>query len=122
LAPSPAVILAAMLPKALAFIITFAVNLVISAACLFFLLVALNGFHESDANWGIGAFLLIVLVGAVGSGIAAAGGVHFLMSRKGKGAALSLAIFVPLFVLIGGVISFVGIIAGTLIADIARRM
>ncbi|HSI89440.1 MAG TPA: hypothetical protein VK918_10310 [Pyrinomonadaceae bacterium] len=111
-----------MLPKVVAFVITFAVNLVIAAACLFFLLLALNGFHESDANWGIGAFLLIVLAASAGTALAAAGGVHFLMSRKGFGAALSLAIFVPLFVVVGGTISFVGILIGALVADIARGM
>ena len=109
-----------MLPKVIAFVITFAVNLVIAAACLFFLLLALNGFYESDANWGIGAFLMIALFASAGTALVAAGGVHFLMSRKGYGAALSLAIFVPLFIIVGGTINSTGIVIGALVADIVR--
>ena len=111
-----------MLPKVIAFFITFAVNLVIAAACLFFLLLALNGFYESDANWGIAAFLVTVLFASVGTALAAAGGVHFVMSRKGYGAAISLAIFVPLFIIVGGTISSAGIVIGALVADIMRGM
>lgn len=111
-----------MLPKIVAFIITITLNLAIGAACLFFLLLALNGFHESDASWGIGAFLMVVLLASAGTALAAAGGVHFLMSRKGFGAALSLAIFVPLFVIIGGTINSAGIVIGALVADIVHGM
>ena len=111
-----------MLPKVLAFITTIAVNLIIGAVCFFFLLVALNGFHESDANWGIGAFLLTVLFASAGTALAAAGAVHFMMSRKKWGAVLSLAVFVPLFMIVGGAISFTGIVIGALVADIVRGM
>ena len=111
-----------MLPKAIAFVITVAINLVIGAICLFFLLMALNGFHESDANWGIGAFLLTVLFASAGTALAAAGAVHLKMSRKKWGAAISLAVFVPLFVIVGGTINSAGIVIGALVADIARGM
>jgi len=58
----------------------------------------------------------------VGTALAAAGGVHFVMSRKGYGAALSLAIFVPLFIIVGGTINSAGIVIGALVADIMRGM
>lgn len=111
-----------MLPKAIAFVITVTINLVIGAICLFFLLMALNGFRESEANWGIGAFLLTVLFASAGTALAAAGAVHFMMSRKGYGAAMSIAIFVPLFVIVGGTINSAGIVIGALVADIVRGM
>ena len=111
-----------MLPKAIAFVITVTINLVIGAICLFFLLMALNGFRESESNWGIGAFLLTVLFASAGTALAAAGAVHFMMSRKGYGAAMSIAIFVPLFVIVGGTINSAGIVIGALVADIVRGM
>lgn len=111
-----------MMPKAIAFVITIAVNLVIGAICFFFLLMALNGFRESEANWGIGAFLLTALFASTGTALAAAGAVHLMMSRRKWGAPLSLAVFVPLFVIVGGTINSAGIVIGALVADIVRGM
>ena len=41
-----------MAPKIIAFLITLTLNIAIGIAVFFFMLLAMNGFSESDANYG----------------------------------------------------------------------
>ena len=38
------------------------ISVVIGVIVLFIMLIAMNGFSESDANWGFGAFILLTLL------------------------------------------------------------
>jgi hypothetical protein len=60
-----------MAAKVAAAIITFLISIAVAAVTLFVMLVAMNGYSESDAAWGLGAFILLSVLIAVGSGAVA---------------------------------------------------
>jgi len=57
--------------KIAALLVTMAAGLAAGVAILFFMLIAMNGYSESDATWGLGAFILLALVASVSMGFVA---------------------------------------------------
>ena len=51
-----------MASKIVALTATLIVNIIAAIIILFGMLVAMNGFSESDATWGLGAFVVLALV------------------------------------------------------------
>lgn len=108
-----------MTPKIVAFIITLLANVAIGVAVFFSMLVAMNGFSESDANYGFGAYIPLALLVSLAMSAAAAFAVHLLMKREFRGSIAAL-IAVPVFSVIGGGLKIVCGIIGVLIADFVR--
>jgi hypothetical protein len=109
-----------MAPKLVTFLVIFIANAAICIFWWFFLLLALNGFREAEAFWGIAAYCgWALVVTIVTSGLGALL-VHLLMKRWGFGPLSSSLIAVPVFVVIGGAINFFGIIVGAIVADAVR--
>ena len=108
-----------MAPKILAFLITLFVNIAIGVAVFFFMLLAMNGFSESDANYGFITYkVLAVLVSFLMAALASTA-VHVLVKR-GFSAVVASLIGIGSFTVIGLVLKVVCSIIGVLIADFVR--
>jgi hypothetical protein len=105
--------------KIATFIVTLVLNIAIGVVVFFFMLIAMNGFSESDANYGIGAYIVLGLLVSLAMSAAAAMTVHLLTKREFRSWIAGL-IAVPLFSLIGGGLKFVCCIIGLLIAEYVR--
>ena len=108
-----------MAPKIFAFLSTLFLNIAVGVAVFFFLLLAMNGFSESDANYGfITYFVLAVLVSLLMASLAAAA-VHVLTKRGSSPLSASL-IGIGSFTAVGIVLKVVCSIIGVLVADFVR--
>lgn len=108
-----------MAAKLAAFFVTLGINIVIGVAGLFFLLLAMNGFSESDANYGLVAYILFALFASVLFSFGAYGLVSFLLRRdlnKLFGVVLSVAVFS----ITGAISCFVAGLIGVGVAEFVR--
>ena len=108
-----------MASKIAAFIVTFLTNLVIGVAIFFFMLVAMNGFHESDANWGLGVYIALALSISVVMSVLAYIATGYLIRKELHGA-IAVLVAVPVFSVIGGCLKFVCCFIGIGVADYVR--
>lgn len=106
--------------KIVAAIITFVLSIAICVVIFAVMLVAMNGFSESDANWGILLYLILALMTTVLMSVGAA----IFAGRLGK-RSIHVAIIVlsssSVFTLIGAVLLSLSALAGIVAADIVRR-
>ena len=108
-----------MAPKIITFFITLAINICIGAAVFFFMIIAMNGFSESDATYGIVTYIVLALIVSLVMSLAAALTVAILMKRKFGGVSSSF-IAIPIFSVIGAALKMVCSIIGVLVADYVR--
>ena len=109
-----------MLTKLIVFSLTFLVLVAAGTVILFMMLVAMNGFSESDAMWGLGAYgvLALLITGAMSTGAT------LLTARFVKrefSPLVACLIAVPLFSLVGIVCEILGSLIGVGVAEIVRR-
>ena len=112
-------ILRSMAAKLTAFFVTLLINFGIGIAVFFFMLIAMNGFSESDANYGIGVYIVLALLVSLSMSGLAAFLVYILTKRKFRGAIAAL-IAVPVFSIIGAGLKIFCSIIGVLVADYVR--
>lgn len=108
-----------MAPKLAAFFITLLINIAIGVVVFFFLLIAMNGYSESDANYGLGTYIILALLVSVVMSSLAALVVHVLLKRKFRGFIAAL-IAIPTFSVVGAGLKLLCCIIGLLIADYVR--
>ena len=108
-----------MTAKIIAFVITLLTNIAIGVAVFLFMMIAMNGFNESDAYYGFGAYIALALLVSFAMSAAAAFSVHLLTRREFRGWVAGV-IAVPVFSIIGGGLKIVCSIIGVLIADYVR--
>ncbi|MDI1243227.1 MAG: hypothetical protein PSX80_15035 [bacterium] len=108
-----------MAPKILAFLITLILNIAIGIAVFFFMLIAMNGFSESDANYGLVTFIVLAVLVSSLMALLAAAAVGLLAKRGFKTVTASL-IGIGSFTILGLVLKAVCSIIGVLIADFVR--
>jgi drug/metabolite transporter (DMT)-like permease len=105
--------------KLAAAIVTTTACLAAAVVVFFFMMPAMNGYHESDATWGMGAYILLAFVVSV-----IVGGLSWLLVDKlvarGFNSAVSLVIAVPVFTVIGIGLEIVCCIIGILISEFVR--
>jgi len=108
-----------MLPKISAFFVTFIANAAAGLAIFFFLLVAMNGYSESDAAYGIGTFVaLAVLVTAAASTMALL--VVPLLIKRGFGVIVAPLISIIVFSLAGAGVKVLCGVVGVIVAEAVR--
>ncbi len=105
--------------KITAFFITLLLNVAAGVALFFFMMLAMNGFSESDATYGFIAFIVLALMVTILTSSGAAYLVHVLQKRKFHGAVAAL-IAVPIFSFIGVGLKIGCSIIGVLIAEYVR--
>jgi hypothetical protein len=100
-------------------ILTSVACLAAAVVILLAMLLAMNGYHESDATWGLGLFALLALMISAAMGAAASYAASFLI-RKGWHPALA-ALFASIACFVAGVgLEILSSIAGVGVAEIVR--
>lgn len=108
-----------MAPKIIAFLITLFLNIAVGIAVFFFLLLAMNGFSESDANYGFITYIVLAILVSLLMASLAAVAAHLLMKRGFRALSASL-VGIASFTVIGIVLKVVCSIIGVLVADLVR--
>ena len=108
-----------MAPKIIAFLITLVLNIAIGIAVFFFLLLAMNGFSESDANYGLIAYIVLAILVSFLMASLAAFSVHLLTRRNFRNVTASL-IGIASFTILGIGLKVVCSIIGVFIAEFVR--
>ena len=105
--------------KLAAFIITLLINIAIGVIVFFFLLIAMNGYNESDAIYGLGAYIACALFVSLLMAACAVRVVVLLMKRQfSESSALFIAI--PIFCVVGAGLKLVCAIIGIAAAEYVR--
>ena len=105
--------------KILAAVVTLLINIAIGVTIFFFMLLAMNGYSESDATYGLGAYIVLAVIVSLVMSMCTALLVHVLMKREFRGWVAAL-ISVPLFSVLGGGLKIVCSIVGVAIAEYVR--
>jgi hypothetical protein len=105
--------------KIAALLITLIINIAIGVAVFFFMLLAMNGYSESDASYGLVTYLVLAVIVTLLMSAGAAFLVHVLLKRKFT-ALVSVLISVPIFSVAGAGLKIVCSIIGVAIAEYVR--
>ncbi len=108
-----------MAAKIITFLLIGGANLAVAVFLLFFLMLALNGFSERDANYAFlffigGAFVVTILSGILGVAL-----LNILAKRK-FGSVSASVIAVLIFSILGAAVNFGLLFGGVIIADLVR--
>ncbi len=106
--------------KILTFIITFGINIAVAVVLLFFLLLSLNGFQGSDADWGINLYAVLAVLAALLSSILSILAFGWLINKKQLPPFAVALISILSFVVLGSILNFVSLIFGIIMADVKR--
>lgn len=108
-----------MAPKLISFFLTLAINVTAGVVLFFGLLLAMNGYSESDGTYGIVVYVVLALaVTLVMSGLAAVL-THLLQKREFR-AWSAVLISVLIFAFAGAVLKFVSSLIAVGIAEYVR--
>lgn len=108
-----------MTAKIITFLVIGGVNLAVSVFLVFFLMLALNGFSESDATYAFLFFIIGALVIAVLSGILGIVLLNFFINKSFRSISASI-ISILIFSILGAVINIALLFGGIIIAEIVR--
>lgn len=112
-------ILSAMAPKLISFFLTLAVNVAAGVAVFAGLIIAMNGYSESDATYGLGAFVLLAAaVTLIMSALAA--GVTHVQQKRGFRGWKAVLIGAAAFSAIGVVLKLICGMIGVGVAELVR--
>lgn len=106
--------------KVIALFLTLVANLASGAIIFFFMLIAMNGFSESDAGWGLGLFIVLTLGIAVFMGFLTVLGVNFLI-KKSFSKAVAIILPVMLCSIVGAIAEMISSGIGIAVADFVRK-
>ncbi len=105
--------------KIAAFVITLLINISVGVAVFFFMLLAMNGFSESDATYGFGAYIVMAVIVTLLMSTLAVVSIQLLIKREFRGW-VSALIAVPIFSVIGAGLKIACSIIGVMIAEYVR--
>ena len=105
--------------KIAAFVITLLINVATGVIVFFFLLLALNGYSESDATYGIAAYIVLALFVSILMCLCASLATQVLLNRKFRALA-AVAISTAAFSIVGIGLKIVCSVVGVMIAEFVR--
>ncbi len=108
-----------MAAKIAALLITLMLGTAVGFALLAFMVIAMNGYSEADATWGLGVFAVLGLIIPVFAGIAAYLIVGALV-KKQFSPALSAAIAIPVCTIAAVVLEVIASLIGVGVAELVR--
>ena len=108
-----------MAPKIIAALLTFLANIAAGVVIFFMMLVAMNGVSGSDAEYGLGVYIVLALIISLAMSLGAFLIVGLLL-KKQCSPSLSVVIAVPIFVIVGIVLKIVSSLIGIGVADYVR--
>jgi hypothetical protein len=109
-----------MAAKVITAVIVFLLNVAAGVVGFFFLMLALNGFHESEANYGMGAYIILSFVGSVAMTVAAFLTVSWLLKKEYQPIVAAL-IAIPIFVIVGAGLKLFFVIISAILTGEVRR-
>ena len=108
-----------MAPKLIAAILTFLINIAAGVVIFFMMLVAMNGYSGSDAEYGLGVYIVLAALISILMSLGA-----FLLSgrllKKQFSSVTSTLIAVAVFAIVGIVLKIVSSLIGVGIAEYVR--
>ena len=108
-----------MTAKIAAFLITLVINIAIGVVVFFFLLVAMNGYSESDATYGLVAYIALALFVSLLMAVGAVVVVVILMNRKFSASSAAF-IAVPIFSIVGACFKLACGVVGVTVSEFIR--
>lgn len=108
-----------MASKLVALTATLIVNIIAAIIILFGMLVAMNGFSESDATWGLGAFVVLALVVTFCASVCSFFLTGVLVKRQ-MSPVISALISVAVFSVVGIGLQIISSLIGVGIAEFVR--
>lgn len=108
-----------MTPKLIAALVTLILNIAVGVVVLATMIIAMNGYSESDATWGLGVFVVLALVFAVVMAL----GAFFLagfLTRKQYGSIATAIVPILIFSVVGAGLEVVVGGVGVGIAEFVR--
>jgi len=105
--------------KILTALVTLLINVAIGVVILLSMLLAMNGYSESDATYGFGVYIALAVIVSLLMSMCAAVLVHILMKRKFRGWTAAL-IAIPVFSIVGAGLKVVCSIIGVAVAEYMR--
>lgn len=108
-----------MVATIVAFVITLLANIAASVVIFFMMLVAMNGFSGSDAEWGLAAYITLAILFTLLTSAGAALIVHHLL-RKQFSTVVAALVGISVFVIVGVGLKVAASIVGLKIAEYVR--
>lgn len=102
------------------FFVTAIINIGIACVLFIFLLIALNGFSERQANPGLILYIVWTLLASLLAAALSVLTAKYLIGKKSLKPFGAIAISSPIFIILGGVASFIGIFAAVLLIEALR--
>ena len=108
-----------MSAKISAFIVTLLINVAFAIVILLGMIVAMNGFSESDATWGLGSFIVLAFFVAI---LASVGAVFLTATllKKQIGPVISAITAIAVFSIAGVILEIVCSLLGIGVAEFVR--
>ncbi len=108
-----------MAPKIIVALTTFVINIAAGVVIFFTMLVAMNGFSGSDAEWGLGVYIVLALIISVLMSIGAFLLVSVLLKKEFSGITAAL-LAIPVFAIVGFGLKVVCSLIGVGVAEYMR--
>ena len=108
-----------MTAKIATFVITLLINIAAGVVVFFFMLLAMNGYSESDANYGLVAYIALAILVSFLMATFAVIVVRALLKREFSGVVSGL-IAIPTFSVVGIGLKIVCSVVGVLVAEFVR--
>lgn len=109
-----------LVAKLFVFLITSGIVGAIAFFLFAFMLIAMNGYSESDAEYGLIMFVIWAVAFSVVSGVFAVLAAHLLEKRRQLHFAVAALISCVIFIGIGSAANGIGVAAGVLLSEIVR--
>jgi len=106
--------------KVVIFLITALGNIGIGIMLFFFLLLALNGYSEKQAKPGLILFIIWVSLFAAVAAVCAVLSANFLTTKKSLNWIAASLVSILIFVVIGAILNFVGMVAAVILTEALR--
>ena len=97
--------------KIAAFLITALTNIGIGVVLFFFLIIALNGYSGSQAEPGLILFIVWVLIFSIAFAVLSVFATKYLIEKRALSRFTAAIISTMIFIVAGGIFSFIGIFA-----------
>jgi hypothetical protein len=101
-------------------LITALFNIGIAFVLFFFLIIALNGYSERQATPGLILYIVWALFFSLLAAVLSVLTAKYLIGKKSFGSISAVAIASPIFIIVGGIISFLGTIAAVVLIEALR--
>jgi len=102
------------------FLATALGNIGIGIMLFFILLLSLNGYSGNQAELGLILFIIWVLLFSIAAAVCAYLSANFLITKKSLNRIVASLVSILIFVVIGAILNFVGMVAAIILTEALR--